>query len=165
MIIFDDYFDKEPVKEFIESLEQKISLLEEGEILDVFYTTNGGSVAFGFIMRDILLKYKDKIKLCLIDVMNSSGFDLLWHLKDMTIYMYPSFRYAMTHKASNTLSTSSQAFDIEMNQLKDDTLIWNQRLRDLGISEHDINKFNSNDNIFIPREEVLKLFPNIIEVQ
>ena len=165
MILFDDRIDKDSIKEFSNELESKIKELDKKEILDVYLSTAGGYPCYVSILINKLVKYKSKIKIFLLDSMNSSGFDLLWYLKDFEIYMLPSFRLSVAHKMAVSVSTSLPEYDIYIKQIYKDTLLWASRLAELGVSDTDVAKFIKGEDLLFSREDILKLFSNIKEYE
>ena len=165
MILFDDHIDKDSIKEFSNELESKIKELNKKEILDVYLSTTGGYPCYVSILINKLVKYKSKIKIFLLDSMNSSGFDLLWYLKDFEIYMLPSFRLSVAHKMAISVSTSLPEYDIYIKQIYNDTLLWASRLAELGVSDTDIARFIKGEDLLFSREDILKLFSNIKEYE
>ncbi len=165
MILFDDHIDKDSIKEFSNELESKIKELDKKEILDVYLSTAGGHPCYVSILINKLVKYKSKIKIFLLDSMNSSGFDLLWYLKDFEIYMLPSFRLSVAHKMAVSVSTSLPEYDIYIKQIYKDTLLWASRLAELGVSDTDVAKFIKGEDLLFSREDILKLFSNIKEYE
>ena len=165
MILFDDHIDKDSIKEFSNELESKIKELDKKEILDVYLSTAGGHPCYVSILINKLVKYKSKIKIFLLDSMNSSGFDLLWYLKDFEIYMLPSFRLSVAHKMAISVSTSLPEYDIYIKQIYKDTLLWASRLAELGVSDTDVAKFIKGEDLLFSREDILKLFSNIKEYE
>jgi len=165
MILFDDRIDKDSIKEFSNELESKIKELDKKEILDVYLSTAGGHPCYVSILINKLVKYKSKIKIFLLDSMNSSGFDLLWYLKDFEIYMLPSFRLSVAHKMAVSVSTSLPEYDIYIKQIYKDTLLWASRLAELGVSDTDVAKFIKGEDLLFSREDILKLFSNIKEYE
>lgn len=164
-IIFDDEINLKSVDRFTNDLDNMVRILGKDETIDLYLSTNGGENGLMYALVNTIKKYSDKLVIYLIDIMYSSGFLMLWYLRDYNIYMLPSYQISMMHTVACKVSTRDVEMDVIIEELNKENALWASRFIELGVSKEDINKFYNKQDVYLSREQTLKLFPNIQEIE
>lgn len=163
VLIFESEINKESVQNFCDAVVLAINNLQDDEILNIYLATEGGTHNSIYPIVDILLRYKDKINLYLDHVMYSAGFLILLYIRSIPIKLKPSFRNAMIHTMYFDVNTADTRKREDEKELKNRNNSIYEKLKIIGFTPIELKKFKNQQDVYISKERLLELFPNITE--
>lgn len=165
VLIFDEELDENSVISFCDDLTTKIYSLRENDYLDIYFSTNGGENTTRLPITNTIIKYNEYLKFNINNIMISNGFIMLMEFleNNITVYMTKEFTYSMMHKTDASMYNHRPVGyeTILNNYIKKYNNNIAKRLKKLGLTDEQMDKYNKGENVYFSREETLKLFPNI----
>lgn len=169
VVVFDDQLDDDITSDFCDKLTSCVYSLREGDVVDLFFSTNGGANHNRVPILKLLTKYQDYINIYINNIMVSNGFILLMELaeNDVPVYMSKEFTYSMIHKTDALLNNHRPiGYEPNMNKyIKKYNLDVSNRLKKLGLTDEQLILFNKGSDVYFTPEQTLKIFPNIIKIK
>lgn len=167
VVIFDDELDDEVVEALCDKITNSVYSLREGDKVDLYFSTNGGTNKNRVPIVNLLIKYQDSINIHIHSTMLSNGFVMLMELlqENIPVYMTKEFVYSMIHNTDAALR-NFRLYGFEpglrkfMQQHNTNML---KRLKTLGLTDEQLDIVKKGNDVYFTREETLKLFPNIIK--
>ena len=165
VLIFDDELVIPTVQDFCDAVYNKlVNNSNPDDKLNIYFSTCGGDLDLIRPITDLILKYRNYIKLYLILDMDSAGFDILQHLTDIPIYVTNTFRGSLVHT-----SHCDSARDIDRNKhYRKSEDYWNDKFIKNLLDNYHITKAEGDllkrgKDLLLDRNRILHIFPNLIE--
>lgn len=165
VLIFDDELDEDSAIDFCDNLVSKIYSLREGDYLDIYFSTNGGTNSTRIPITNTIVKYSEYLKFNINSIMVSNGFIILMELleNNIPVHMTKEFTYSMIHKTDASMYNNRPVgYETILNNfIKRYNNNIAKKLKKLGLTDEQVDKYNKGEDVYFSREETLKLFPNI----
>lgn len=163
IVIFEGELNKESSQDLCTALLIGINNLEENDILNLYFSTEGGEHKAIYPIIDIILKNKDKIIIHLDHIVYSAGFLMIMLLKEVVIKLKPSFTDAMIHTLSFEVYTSDFRKKAILKRLKEKNKEVYSKLKELKLTAKELKDFKKECDVYFTKKRMLELFPYIIE--
>ena len=158
MVLFSDELNDKTVRKFIDECNERLT--NEEDILDIYFTTNGGFTTGIMPIVRFLIKNQMFINFFIDFECSSAGIILLSELNKnkVPVYMTPTFSHGIHHKV--TIQNDNDLILDSVNDYGKET----DKIINKHLTKEQIKQYEKGRNVVLVRKDILRLFPNIKEV-
>lgn len=162
-IIEDHKMSIETAETFIEKITEGLTSLDDGELLNVYFSSHGGEIATGNLITDFISNNGDRIVLTVYDTISSSGFEVFMNSKVKKKVVLDN-AYAVIHLITDQLSyrDSKKEYSIGSKMIEDLDIInenlINRYKKTLNLSPSEVRMLEEGHELYISNGRLKQVF-------